>query len=123
MDRQWMRPLNVVIPETEADELGRLAQDAHRRPKDHAAVLLIDAIRRAGQDGDAGLGALAAAFEAEGQRWFTQADKHSTSLTRRLLLQTRGEAWFQAAARLRAALTTPIEVPAGLPADDRPTAA
>lgn len=114
-----MRPLNVVIPEADGDELDRLARDAHRRPKEHAAVLLIDAIRRASQDGGAGLGALATAFEAEGQRWFEQADRHSTGLTRRLLLQTRGEAWFQAAARLRAARTNPIEVPA----DDRPTAA
>jgi hypothetical protein len=119
MDRQWMRPLNVVIPESDGEELDRLAREAHRRPKEHAAVLLIDAIRRSIQDGGAGLGALPAAFEAEGQRWFAQADRHSTGLTRRLLLQTRGEAWFQAAARLRAAMTNPIE----MAPDDRPTAA
>lgn len=116
-----MRPLSVVIPETDGDELDRLARDAHRSRKEHAAVLLISAIRRAGQDGDVGLVALAAAFEAEGQRWFAQADTASTSLTRRLLLQTRGEAWFQAAARLRGAISDKARPV--LPVDDRSSAA
>lgn len=118
-----MRPLSVVIPETDGDELDRLAIEARRRPRDQAAMLLIDAIRRVGS-GDASLPALAASFEAEGQRCFGQADTPSTSLTRRLLLQARGEAWFSAASRLRAAIPeATAEARAALPADDRATGA
>ena len=120
--REWNRPLSLVIPETVGDELDRLARDAHRRPKDHAALLLIDAIRRASTDGDASLTALVEAFETEGHHAFSEADSPSAGLVRRLVLQARGEAWLQAATRLRAA-TTPIEVRTALPADDRPTAA
>lgn len=118
-----MRPLTVAVPEPVGDELDRLARDAQRRPKDQASVLLVDAIRRAANGGES-LASLAASFEAEGQRWFDQADSSSASLVRRLILQTRGETWLRAAARLRAAIPdiTPIEARSVLP-DDRPTAA
>jgi hypothetical protein len=122
MTRIWMRPLSLAIPETVGDELDRLAGDSHRRPKEHAALLLIDAIRRAGQDGDASLTSLAATFEAEGQQCFRRAESSSTGLVKSLVLQARGEAWLQAATRLRAH-STPIEARTALPADDRPTAA
>jgi hypothetical protein len=96
------------------EELDRLSRDSHRRPKDHAALLLIEAVRRASTDGDASLTALVEAFEAEGHHAFTEADSPSAGLVRRLVLQTRGEAWLQAATRLRDA-TTPTEprVPIG----------
>lgn len=119
-----MRPLSVVIPETIGDELDRLAREAHRRPKDHAALLLIEAVERAGRHGDASLAALAAAFETEGRDWFAQADSPSAGLVRRLILQTRGETWIRAAGRLRAAVPDigPNAARAALP-DDRLTAA
>lgn len=124
MNRTWMRPLDLAIPEDVCEELDRLAREAHRRRRDQAAFLLIDAVRRASAGGDPSLAALAAAFEADGQRWFSQADSPSAGLVRRLLLQTRGEAWLQAAARLRAAIpdTSHTEARSALPGD-RPTAA
>lgn len=106
--REWNRPLSLVIPETVGDELDRLARDNHRRPKDHAALLLVDAIRRASTDGDTALTALVEAFEAEGHDAFSEADAPSAGLVHRLLLQARGEAWLQAATRLRSA-TGPVE--------------
>jgi hypothetical protein len=124
--REWNRPLSLVIPESVGDELDRLARDSHRRPKDHAALLLVDAIRRASADGDTSLAALVEAFEAEGHHAFGEAAATSAGLVRRLLLQARGEAWLQAATRLRAALpstATPFEPRTALPVDDRPTAA
>jgi len=108
----------VYVPDELNERLRELAFAQRRRPRSQAEVLLMDAIRRAGQDSDRDLGSLAAAFEAEGQRWFAQADRHSTSLTRRLLLQTRGEAWFQAASRVRAAISSQART-----ADEPPTAA
>lgn len=92
--REWNRPLSLVIPERVSDELDRLARDAHRRPKDHAALLLTDAIRRAAGDGDASLAALVAAFEAEGHHAFGEADTPTAGLVRRLVLQARCEAWL-----------------------------
>lgn len=103
--REWNRPLSLVIPETVGDMLDRLARDSHRRPKEHAALLLIDAIRRASTGADASVAALVEAFEAEGHRAFSEADSPSAGLVRRILLQTRGEAWLQAARQLRDAAT------------------
>ena len=120
--REWNRPLSLVIPETVGDELDRLARDNHRRPKDHAALLLVDAIRRAGSTGDSSVTALVEAFEAEGHHAFGEADSPSASLVRRLLLQARGEALLQAATRLRDAIPS-TEARTVLPVDDRPTAA
>jgi len=110
----WLRPLSLAIPEPVGDELDRLARDAHRRPRDHAALLLIDAIRHVGRAGDPSVAAIADAFEAEGHHAFSEADSPSAGLVRRIVLQTRGEAWLQAATRLRDA-TTPVEprVPMG----------
>jgi hypothetical protein len=121
--REWNRPLSLVIPETVGDELDRLARDSHRRPKEHAALLLCDAIRRASTGGDASLTALVAAFEAEGHHAFGEADSPSAGIVRRIVLQTRGEAWLQAATRLRAAIPSTTETRTALPAGDRPTAA
>jgi hypothetical protein len=108
-----------------AERLRELAQVERRRPRSQAEILLEDAIRRAGTDGDGSLAALVATFEAEGQRCFRRAESASTGLLKSLVLQARGEAWLQAATRLRAALpsTTPVEARTALPADDRPTAA
>jgi hypothetical protein len=115
----------VGLPDDLNERLRDLAHAQRRRPRSQAEILLMEAIRRAGHDGDASFAALAAAFETEGQRWFAQADSTSAGLVRRLILQSRGEAWFLAAARLRAAIpdATPIEARTVLPADDRPTAA
>ena len=110
MTRIWNRPLSLVIPEPVGEELDRLARDNHRRPKDHAALLLIDAIRRASTDGDASLTSLVEAFG--------EADAPSAGLVRRLVLQTRGEAWLQAATRLRDAIPS-TEARTALPVDDR----
>jgi len=110
MTRIWNRPLSLVIPETVGEELDRLARDSHRRPKEHAALLLIDAIRRTSR-GDASLAALVAEFETEGHHAFGEADSPSAGLVRRIVLQTRGEAWLQAATRLRAATTPPVGAP------------
>lgn len=110
MTRIWMRPLSLAIPEPVGGELDRLARDAHRRPPDQAALLLIDAIERASTGGDASLTAMVEAFETEGHHAFSEADSPSAGLVRSLVLQARGEAWLQAAMRLRGA-TAPIEVP------------
>jgi len=79
MTRVWNRPLSLVIPEPVGEELDRLARNNHRRPKEHAALLLIDAVRRASTDGDASLTALIEAFQAEGHRAFTEATPHYIS--------------------------------------------
>ena len=107
-----------------AERLRELAHAERRRPRGQAEILLEDAIRRAGTDGDTSLAALVAAFEAEGQKCFRRAESASTGLVKSLVLQARGEAWLQAATRLRAAVgsTTPIEARSNEP-DDRPTAA
>ncbi len=105
-----------------AERLLELAHAARRRPRSQAEILLEDAIRRAGIDGDASLAALVDAFEAEGRKCFRRAESVTTGLVKSLVLQARGEAWLQAATRLRAA-TTPIEARTALPVDDRPTAA
>jgi hypothetical protein len=115
----------VYLEGEDAERLRELAQAERRRPRSQAEILLEDAVRRAGTDGDTSLVALVAAFEAEGQKCFRRAGSSSTGLVRSLVLQARGEAWLQAATRLRAAVgsTTPIEARTALPADDRPTAA
>ena len=107
-----------------AERLRELAHAERRRPRGQAEILLEDAIRRAGTDGDTSLAALVAAFEAEGQKCFRRAESASTGLVKSLVLQARGEAWLQATTRLRAAVgsTTPIETRTEGP-DDRPTAA
>jgi hypothetical protein len=58
----------------------------------------------------ASLSALAAAFEAEGQRWFAEADVASAGIIKSLVPQARGEGWLQAATRSRAH-STPMETP------------
>jgi len=42
-----MRSLSLVIPEDAAQQLERLAQRDFRRPRDEAALLLVEAVRRA----------------------------------------------------------------------------
>lgn len=42
-----MRSLNLAIPEDVAQQLERLAERDFRRPRDQAALLLVQAIRRA----------------------------------------------------------------------------
>lgn len=42
-----MRSLNLAIPEDIAQQLERLAERDFRRPRDQAALLLVQAIRRA----------------------------------------------------------------------------
>src|SRR5262245_1944810 len=118
-----MSVYTVALPPDLAERLRELAHQDRRRPRSEAEILLADAIRRAGA-GDGSLSALADRFETEGRRWFGQADSPSSGLVRRLVLQSRGEAWYQAAARLRAALpdTTLIEARTAMP-DDRSTAA
>ena len=81
-----------------------------------------DAIRHVETDSDGSLAALVAAFEAEGQKCFRRAESASTGLAKSLVLEARGEAWLQAATRLRDAIT-PIEARTAPPVDDRPTAA
>jgi hypothetical protein len=112
----------VYLEGEDAERLRELAQAERRRPRSQAEILLEDAVRRAGTDGDTSLVALVAAFEAEGQKCFRRAESASTGLVKSLVLQARGEALLQAATRLRAAIT-PIETRTALPADDRPTAA
>ena len=104
----------VYLEGEDAERLRELAHAARRRPRSQAEILLEDAIRRAGTDGDGSLEALIATFEAEGHHAFGEADSPSAGLVRRIVLQTRGEAWLQAATRLRDA-TTPAEprVPMG----------
>jgi len=45
-----MRSLNVAIPEEAAQQLERLAERDFRRVRDEAALLLVQAVRRAAQD-------------------------------------------------------------------------
>ena len=45
-----MRSLNLAIPEDVAQQLGRLAERDFRRPRDQAALLLVQAVRRAALD-------------------------------------------------------------------------
>ncbi len=45
-----MRSLNLAIPEDAAQQLERLAERDFRRPRDEAALLLVQAVRRAAQD-------------------------------------------------------------------------
>ncbi|MDP9272147.1 MAG: hypothetical protein M3O93_01230 [Chloroflexota bacterium] len=45
-----MRSLNLVIPEDVAQQLQRLAERDFRRVRDEAALLLVEAVRRAAQD-------------------------------------------------------------------------
>jgi hypothetical protein len=47
-----MRSLNLAIPEDVAQQLGRLAERDFRRPRDEAALLLVQAVRRAALDPD-----------------------------------------------------------------------
>lgn len=42
-----MRSINLVIPEDAAQQLERLAERDFRRPRDEAALLLVQAVRRA----------------------------------------------------------------------------
>jgi hypothetical protein len=112
----------VYLEGEDAERLRELAQAARRRPRSQAEILLEDAIRRAGTDGDGSLEALVSAFEAEGRKCFRRAESASTGLVKSLVLQARGEALLQAATRLRDAIT-PIETRTALPVDDRPTAA
>jgi len=109
-----MSAYTVYLEGDLAERLRELAHAARRRPRSQAEILLEDAIRRASTDGDGSLISLVAAFEAEGQKCFRRAEASSTGLVKSLVLQTRGEAWLQAATRLRDA-TTPVEprVPMG----------
>jgi len=100
-----MSAYTVYLEGADAERLLELAHAARRRPRSQAEILLEGAIRRAGTDGDGSLIALVAAFEAEGHRAFSEADSPSAGLVRRVVLQTRGEAWLQAATRLRDATT------------------
>ncbi len=43
-----MRSIHIAIPEAAAEELERLAERELRRPRDQAALLLIQAVRQAG---------------------------------------------------------------------------
>lgn len=55
-----MRSLNLVIPEDAAQQLERLAARDFRRPRDEAALLLVQAVRRAAIElvtGDSEIGA------------------------------------------------------------------
>jgi hypothetical protein len=45
-----MRSLNLAIPEDVAQQLDRLAERDFRRPRDEAALLLVQAVRRAALD-------------------------------------------------------------------------
>jgi len=45
-----MRSLNLAIPEDVAQQLERLAERDFRRPRDQAALLLVQAVRRAALD-------------------------------------------------------------------------
>ena len=45
-----MRSLNLAIPEDAAEQLERLAERDFRRVRDEAALLLVQAVRRAAQD-------------------------------------------------------------------------
>lgn len=45
-----MRSLNLAIPEDVAQQLERLAECDFRRPRDEAALLLVQAVRRAALD-------------------------------------------------------------------------
>jgi hypothetical protein len=45
-----MRSLNLAIPEDAARQLERLAERDFRRPRDEAALLLVQAVRRAALD-------------------------------------------------------------------------
>jgi hypothetical protein len=45
-----MRSLNLAIPEDDAQQLERLAERNFRRPRDEAALLLVNAVRRAALD-------------------------------------------------------------------------
>ncbi len=45
-----MRSLNLAIPEDAAHQLERLAERDFRRPRDEAALLLVQAVRRASID-------------------------------------------------------------------------
>ena len=45
-----MRSLNLAIPEDVAQQLQRLAERDFRRVRDEAALLLVQAVRRAAQD-------------------------------------------------------------------------
>jgi hypothetical protein len=112
----------VYLEGEDAERLLELAHAARRRPRSQAEILLEDAIRRSGHDGDGSLIALVAAFETEGRKCFRRAESSTTGLVMSLVLQARGEAWLQAAKRLRAAIT-PTETRTALPVDDRPTAA
>ena len=45
-----MRSINLAIPEDVAQQLDRLAEREFRRPRDEAALLLVQAVRRASLD-------------------------------------------------------------------------
>lgn len=104
----------VYLEGEDAERLLELAHAARRRPRSQAEMLLEDAIRRSGHDGGGSLIALVAAFETEGRKCFRRAESSTTGLVMSLVLQARGEAWLQAATRLRDA-TVVIEprVPMG----------
>ena len=104
-----MSAYTVYLEGELAERLRELAHAERRRPRSQAEILLQDAIRRASTDGDGSLAALVAAFEAEGHDAFSEADSSSAGLVRRIVFQARGEAWLQAAARLRK-VTTPTEL-------------
>ena len=112
----------VYLEGEDAERLRELAQAARRRPRSQAEILLEDAIRRAGPT-----------VTARSQPWSRPSRPRARSASaapsrprpgssKSLVLQARGEAWLQAATRLRDA-TTPTEARTALPVDDRPTAA
>lgn len=120
MTRSFNRPLSLAIPEDVGRQLDRLARDAHRRPRDHAELLLVEAIaretwahERAEQEELMAMtsdrtarsaAGLADEFEAEARRLLAEADEDEMNTFTRLALRMRGEAWLKAAARLRACL-------------------
>ena len=46
------RSLNLIVPEEVAQQLEHLAEREFRRPRDEAALLLVQAVRRAALDPD-----------------------------------------------------------------------
>jgi hypothetical protein len=134
MTRSFNRPLSLAIPEDVGRQLDRLARDAHRRPRDHAELLLVEAVAREAwrrerteQEELMAMGIdratksaaqLADEFEAEARRLLLEADADEMNTFTRLSLRMRGEAWLKAAARLRLALP-----PAEPERTERPSAA
>lgn len=54
-----MRSITVGLPDDVAERLGELARQALRRPRDQAAILLVDAVARAKRNADRQAGRVA----------------------------------------------------------------